>query len=75
LWPLLLESVCAFILRAGSRILSTWNSCTCHLCIINIYLIWIVLCWLHFKFILLLENFWASILFNVFLWILSIVAL
>jgi hypothetical protein len=31
---LLLESACAFILRAGSRTLSTWNSCMCHLCII-----------------------------------------
>jgi hypothetical protein len=31
--PLLLESVCAFILRAGSRNLSTWNSCMCHPCI------------------------------------------
>jgi hypothetical protein len=31
--PLLLESVCAFILRAGSRTLSTWNSCACHPCI------------------------------------------
>jgi hypothetical protein len=29
----LLESTCAFILRAGSRTLSIWNSCTCHLCI------------------------------------------
>jgi hypothetical protein len=29
-----LESACAFILRVGSRTLSTWNSCTCHLCII-----------------------------------------
>jgi hypothetical protein len=29
-----LESVCAFILRAGSRTLSTWNSCVCHPCII-----------------------------------------
>jgi hypothetical protein len=28
-----LESACAFILRAGSRTLSTWNSCACHLCI------------------------------------------
>jgi hypothetical protein len=28
-----LESVCAFFLRAGSRTLSTWNSCTCHLCV------------------------------------------
>jgi hypothetical protein len=32
--PLLLESACAFILRAGSRTLSIWNFCTCHLCII-----------------------------------------
>jgi hypothetical protein len=33
-WSLLLESTCAFILRAGSRTLYTWNSCVCHLCII-----------------------------------------
>jgi hypothetical protein len=32
-WPLLLQSACAFILRAGSRALSTWNSCMCHLSI------------------------------------------
>jgi hypothetical protein len=32
--PLLLESFCTFILRVGSRTLSTWNSCLCHLCII-----------------------------------------
>jgi hypothetical protein len=33
--PLWLESVVyAFILRAGSRTLSTWNSCACHPCII-----------------------------------------
>jgi hypothetical protein len=25
-----LESACAFILRAGSKTLSTWNSCMCH---------------------------------------------
>jgi hypothetical protein len=25
-----LDSVCAIILRAGSRTLSTWNSCMCH---------------------------------------------
>jgi hypothetical protein len=29
-----LESPCAFILRVGSRALSTWNSCVCHPCII-----------------------------------------
>jgi hypothetical protein len=28
-----LESACAFILRVGSRTLSTWNSCVSHLCI------------------------------------------
>jgi hypothetical protein len=28
-----LESTCAFILRMGSRTLSTWKSCACHLCI------------------------------------------
>jgi hypothetical protein len=28
-----LESTCAFILRAGSTTLSTWNSCACHPCI------------------------------------------
>jgi hypothetical protein len=32
--PMLLESTCAFILIVGSRTLNTWNSCTCHLCII-----------------------------------------
>jgi hypothetical protein len=32
--PLLLEPACAFTLRLGSRTLSTWNSCSCHLCII-----------------------------------------
>jgi hypothetical protein len=31
---LLLESTGAFILRVGSRTLSTWNSWACHLCII-----------------------------------------
>jgi hypothetical protein len=31
-----LESACAFILRAGSRTLSTWNSYACHPCIILI---------------------------------------
>jgi hypothetical protein len=31
--PLLLESACAFIPRAGSNTLSTWNSCVCHRCI------------------------------------------
>jgi hypothetical protein len=30
----MLESTCAFILRVGSRTLSTWNSCTCLPCII-----------------------------------------
>jgi hypothetical protein len=30
----LLESTCAFILKASSQTLSTWNSCMCHLCII-----------------------------------------
>jgi hypothetical protein len=29
--PLLLESTCAFILRVGSRMLRSWNSCACHL--------------------------------------------
>jgi hypothetical protein len=33
-WPLLLESVCAFILRVDPRTLNTWKSCVCHLCII-----------------------------------------
>jgi hypothetical protein len=28
-----LEATCAFILRAGSRTLSTWNSCMCRPCI------------------------------------------
>jgi hypothetical protein len=39
-----LESVCAFILRAGSRTLSTWNSCACHPCISQNAISFIVIC-------------------------------
>jgi hypothetical protein len=48
-WPLLLESTCAFIIRAGSRTLSTWNSCVCHPCISFLVKPPLFICWFIFR--------------------------